>query len=193
MYITDINYISLVPQRITIIPNKDQFAFLFLFHLKETKKQSYKVHMNAISAHLSYYIHHYRHYHHITSINTLVYTCQFAKQCKLAIFISRSYAFAKYMNIKKNIDIIVECTQSLFSTRMGAVLTGQIPPAATSSNSPSFYPNISKAYPWLTWNLCMKFDDCRCKGKAVTCMYQNPFWVITALWPWPLTFWLRHP
>ena len=50
---------------------------------------------------------------------------------------------------------------------------------------------ITRAYPGLTGNLCVKFDECRCKGKAI--MHHNLFSVITTLWPWPLTFWPQNP
>ena len=30
-----------------------------------------------------------------------------------------------------------------------------------------FFPNFIRVYPGLTGNLCMNFDECRCKGKAV--------------------------
>ena len=45
----------------------------------------------------------------------------------------------------------------------------------------------------LTWNLCVKFDDCTCKGAVV--MHQRPFSVINVnyvLWPGLLTFWPWH-
>ena len=59
------------------------------------------------------------------------------------------------------------------------------PPRQPIQTLQAFYPNIIREYPGLTGNLCVKFDECRCKGKAV--MHQKPFSIINALWPWPLT------
>ena len=49
---------------------------------------------------------------------------------------------------------------------------------------------IYRAHPWLIGSLHVKFNDDRCKGKAV--MRRKPFSVIYALWPWPLTFWPQN-
>ena len=90
-------------------------------------------------------------------------------------------------------------------TRLGSVLTGQIPPAGTifqdikiSKNSKKINalwpwphdPEINRAHPCLMASLHVKFHDDRCKGKAV--MRQKQFSVIYALWPWPLTFWPQN-
>ena len=56
-------------------------------------------------------------------------------------------------------------------------------------------PKKNRAHPRLMGGPCMKFHDDRCKGKAI--MRHKPFSVITALCPWPLTFWPKihsaHP
>ena len=52
---------------------------------------------------------------------------------------------------------------------------------------------IYRRHPWLMGSLHVKFDDDRCKGKAV--MRRKPFSVIYALWPWPLNLkiYRAHP
>ena len=73
-------------------------------------------------------------------------------------------------------------TQSSIKTELEwGCPNGTNTPAATNSNSSSFYPIFIRAYHWLTGNLFVKFVDRRCKGKAV--MQHGPFSVIKALWP----------
>ena len=61
------------------------------------------------------------------------------------------------------------------------VLTRQIPPVATNSNSPSFYHKNTnmRAYRGLMGSLCAKFNGCMYKRKAI--MFQLPFSVINVM------------
>ena len=57
-------------------------------------------------------------------------------------------------------------------TRLGLSLRDKYPQRQPIQTLEFFYPIILRAYPRLILSLCVKFDDCRCKGKAV--MRQEP-------------------